>query len=253
MNEKSSQLSEFDFDRVFEVDDYLYFYADSLTDERTEIEVSAIVDYLEITSPMKILDLACGFGRHANRLAALGHQVTGIDITPGFLDIARKDAQTKDLPVNYQHGDMRTIQYREEFDRVLIMFTSFGYFEDDENLLVLQNVKKALRDDGMVIIDIHNRDVFVKNIQQSFITERNGDLMVDRQSFDSLSGRMYNRRFIIRDGIREDKPFFIRFYNPNEIRSLLCEAGLKLHTMYGGWRGEPVSLDAGKMVIIARK
>ena len=253
MMENSLTRSEFDLEKVFAVDDYLYFYEDSLTDERTEIEVSAIIEYLEIINPEKILDLACGFGRHANRLAALGHQVTGIDITLGFLDIAREDAESKGLLVDYQHGDMRTIAYEDEFDRILVMFTSFGYFDDDDNLEVLKNVRKALRDDGMVIIDIHNRDAFVKRFQQSFVTEKNSDLMVDRLHFDTMSGRMYNHRFVFRDGVREDKPFSIRLYNPTEMQSMIKEAGLKLHAMYGGWGGEPVSLDAGKMVVIAKK
>ena len=86
----------------------MYFYGEQLTDERTEREVSALVSLLELDSPKKILDLACGFGRHTNRLAALGHTMTGIDLTPGFLDIARLDAFQRKVEVQYQQGDMRT-------------------------------------------------------------------------------------------------------------------------------------------------
>jgi len=58
----------------------MFVYRDDLTDERSDAEVAALVNLLELDSPMKILDLACGFGRHANRLAALGHSVTGVDL-----------------------------------------------------------------------------------------------------------------------------------------------------------------------------
>ena len=93
---------------------------------------------------MEILDLACGFGRHANRLAALGHTVTGIDLTPGFLEIARQDAEKRNVEVKYQQGDMRGITFDDKFDRVMLLFTSFGYFTDEENLQVLINAQQCL-------------------------------------------------------------------------------------------------------------
>jgi 2-polyprenyl-3-methyl-5-hydroxy-6-metoxy-1,4-benzoquinol methylase len=82
------------------------------------------VNLLELESPMKIFDLACGFGRHANRLAALGHFVTGIDYTPGFLEIAQKDAREWNVQVDYRLTEMRVgrstreiLQRREEHRR----------------------------------------------------------------------------------------------------------------------------------------
>ena len=80
MSEKRSPQTPFDLGAVFEVDDYMAVYSDDLTDERSDAEVASLGDLLELDSPMQILDLACGFGRHANRLAALGHSVTGIDV-----------------------------------------------------------------------------------------------------------------------------------------------------------------------------
>ena len=59
----------FDFESVFEVDDYMYFYRDMLTPESTELQVGFLVRELELSQEMSILDLACGFGRHANQLA----------------------------------------------------------------------------------------------------------------------------------------------------------------------------------------
>ena len=161
---------------------------------------------------MKILDLACGFGRHANRLSALGHDVTGIDLTPGFLELARLDAQALGVQVNYLQGDMRQIDYQGAFDHVLLMFTAFGYFEDEQNLLVLKNVARALKPGGLLIFDIKNRDIFLKDYCPDHVTEKECNLMIDRHFFDSLSGRLYNRRIVIREGVRRDKPFFVRFY-----------------------------------------
>jgi SAM-dependent methyltransferase len=237
----------------FEVEDYLYFYSLSLTEERTEAEVASIMKLLALETPLNILDLACGFGRHTNRLAALGHRMTGLDLMEGFLEIARRDAEVKKLVVDYRQGDMRKLDFHEEFDRVLLLFTAFGYFEDHENLRVLKNITRALKPDGLFLFDIPNRDGFVKNLPPCIVTERDGNLMIDRGSFDSLSGRWYNRRVVIRNGVRRDKPFYVRLYNPNEILALLEQAGLKLDKMYGSWDAQPVVGDSRRMIIVARK
>ncbi len=253
MNQSSPSQPAFDFAAVFEVDDYMYFYSDMLTDEVSDRQVAFLVEFLELSTPMKILDLACGFGRHANRLAALGHQVTGIDQMPGFLELARRDAQVRGVQVDYQQGDMRCIDFEEAFDRVLLMFTAFGYFEDDENLLVLKNITRALKPSGLLAFDIPNRDAFVKGFLPYIVTEKEGNLMIDRNTFDSLSGRLYNQRIVIRDGVRRDKPFFIRLYNPSEIRTLFDQVGLSIYKLLGGWDGSPLSAESRRMVIIAQK
>ncbi|HEC61240.1 MAG TPA: class I SAM-dependent methyltransferase [bacterium] len=243
----------FDFEAVFEVEDYLYFYSDTLTEEQTDRQVDFLVQEMELNEPMKILDLACGFGRHANRLAGLGHQVTGVDLMPGFLEIAQKDAMERGVEVDYQESDMRYITFNREYDRVLLLFTAFGYFEDAENFKVLENVARALKFGGMLFFDIHNRDVFLKGFLPFIVTEKENDLMIDRNTFDGVSGRLYNRRIVIRDGVRRDKPFFVRLYSPTEIRDLLHVAGLEIYKMYGDWDGHPISTESRRIIIIARK
>lgn len=246
------QLS-FDLDSVFEVDDYMYFYSDMLTPERTQQQLDFLVRELELHDPQTILDLACGFGRHANPLAALGHRVIGVDLTPGFLEIAEREAKGLGVQVDYRQEDMRLLDASEEFDRVLLLFTAFGYFEDDENLRVLQNIARALKPAGMLIFDIQNRDAFLKDFLPFHVSEKEGNLMIDRHTFDSLTGRLHNQRIVIRDGMRRDKPFFVRLYNPSEIQALLSEAGLEMTRIFGGWDGSPISSDSRRMVIIAKK
>jgi SAM-dependent methyltransferase len=242
----------FDLDAVFEVDDYMYVYRDDLTDERSDAEVASLVKLLELDSSIKILDLACGFGRHANRLAALGHSVIGVDFMPGFLEIAREKAAEMGVQVDYRQGDMRQVSFVEEFDRVLLLFTTFGYFEDEENVQVLENMARALKPGGLLGFDIPNRDVVVKDLPTSDVIDKDGDLLINRLSFDVLTGRFHNRRIVIRNGVRKDKPFSIRLYNATEIRDLLNRVGLEVYKMLGG-DGQPLSASSRRMVVIARK
>lgn len=243
----------FEFEAVFEPDDYLYFYRDVLTEERTKREIEFLVKELELDKPLKILDLACGYGRHANRLAELGHRVTGVDINSGFLEIAKREAKEKGVSVKYIMEDMQKISFHEEFDRVLLLFTSFGYFEDEENFLVLKKVADALKPSGLFCFDIPNRDVCLKHFLPYIVVEKGNDLMIDRSTFDSTTGRVYNKRIVIRNGKRKDKPFFVRLYNPTEIGDLLNRAGLRIYKMYGDWDSNPFTSDSRKMIIIAKK
>lgn len=243
----------FDLEAVFQVDDYLYFYADMLTPERTDAEVAALVQALALDRPMRILDLACGFGRHANRLAALGHDMTGIDLIPGFLDIARRDAAERGVQVDYRQGDMRDLDFDAQFDRVMLLFTAFGYFDDAGNLQVLEHIACALKPGGLLALDVPNRDITAKSVPPFMVTEKDGNLMIDRNSFDPVTGRSTNRRIVIRNGVRRDKAFSVRLYNASEIRDLLPRAGLEVQGLYAGWDLAPFALESRRLVIVARR
>lgn len=242
-----------DIANMFSVDDYMYFYADYLNAERSAAETAAVVHFLEINRPMRILDLACGFGRIANRLALLGHTVTGVEYLPGLLDIARREAALNNLRVDYRQGDMRAIDFPPTFDRAVMMFNSFGYFSDEENLLVLRNIARALLPGGRLGFDIASRDGLLNDFHPHYVTEKDGSLLINRFDFDPLTGRLTNDRIVIRDGQRRDRPFSIRLYSVTEMRALLAEAGLALEAVYAEWDGAPLELSSPSMVVIARK
>ena len=157
------------------------------------------------------------------------------------------------VQVQYQLGDMRNINFKDEFDRCMLLFTAFGYFDDEENLQVLINTRNALKAGGLLIFDTLNRDTLSKGYAPYFVVEKEGNMMIDRLSFDSLQGRFYNKRVVFSDGVRKDKPFFVRLYNPNEMIILITQAGLELHHIYGGWDGNEFSSDSHRMIVIARK
>jgi SAM-dependent methyltransferase len=243
----------FDFEVVFEVDDYMYFYGDILTPELSKKQVEFLVRELNLKPPMKILDLACGFGRHSNLLAKMGFCVTGVDLMDGFLEIAKKEAEKLGVSVNYIKMDMREIAFEEEFDLVILLFTSFGYFSDRENLKVLINIWRALKKGGLFTFDIPNRDILIKNYLPYVVHEKEGNFLIDLHRFDPLTGRLYNKRYVIRDGEVKYKPFFVRLYNPTEIRDYLERAGFNLKHIYKNWDGEPFDSESQRMIIVAEK
>jgi len=244
---------EFDFDEVFNQEDYMYFYGKVLTEERTEKEIRFLIDELGLEKTISILDVGCGFGRHSIKLAEKGHYVTGIDRMDGFLRAARKRAEYQGLKINFIQKDMRGMVFNEEFDRALLLFTGFGYFSDDQNLEVLKNISKSLVPGGLFCFDTFNRDAFLKDFLPYHVQEIRNDLMIDRNTFDPKTGRLIDKRIIIRDGKRKNVPFSIRLYDYNEIERLLDQGGMKIDRIYGDWDKSPFTVDSKGMKIIAKK
>ncbi len=249
-----------DIANMFSVDDYLFFYADYLAGQRSDDEANAVVQLLEMDRPMRVLDLACGYGRIANRLALLGHQVTGVEYQDGFLELARKTARQFGIlnarrggSVRYRQADMRQIDYQAEFERVILMFNSFGYFTDAENFDLLRRIARALVPGGRLGFDVGHRDGLLGSFQPHSVVEKEGSLMINRFSFDVLTGRLRNDRIIVRDGQRVERPFSIRLYAFTELRDLLAQAGLVVEQVYSEWDARPLELESPSMVLVARK
>lgn len=241
----------FDVEDVFD-EDYLYFYADVIPDERTEADVELVWRLLELEAGMEVLDLACGHGRIANRLAERGARVTGLDATRLFLDLARDDAAERGVEVEYVHGDMRSLPWTDRFDRVVSWFTSFGYFGDEENRGVLGEARRALRRDGLLLIENNHLPVLMGYAVPDRVAERDGNLMIDRGSYEPLTGRMPTERIVVRDGRVRRFEFGVRLFTFTELRGWLRDAGFERVEGYGS-EGDPLGMDSRRMITVARK
>jgi 2-polyprenyl-3-methyl-5-hydroxy-6-metoxy-1,4-benzoquinol methylase len=169
-------------------EDYLYFYEPGLSDERNRRETSEIVEALGLGAGASILDAPCGHGRISNLLASDGFKVTGVDLTPLFLNRARSAAERLRVEVDYQQGDLRSLPVSGPFDAVVCWFTSFGYFDDDDNRLVLRQFANVLTPGGRLLIETMHHDGFVRGFTSSpaaMLTERGDDLMSDVTTFDA--------------------------------------------------------------------
>jgi SAM-dependent methyltransferase len=243
----------FEFPREDAFDeDYLYFYEELLTPERTAAEVELVWKLLELEPGVELLDLACGHGRIANPLAERGVRVTGLDATPLFLELARNDAADRGVEVEYIEGDMRSIPWIERFDRVLCWFTSFGYFSDDENRQVLAGAYSALRPDGSFLVEMNHRDNLLGRYAEETVSERGGDRMVDRHRFDVQTGRSYDRRTVVRGGKSRTFDFSVRMFSAAELQDWLRAAGFR-NTRAFGEDGELLTLEHRRMAVVGRK
>ncbi len=103
------------------------------------------------------------------------------------------------------------------------------------------------------MIDVIDRDTFLKSFSPYFVIEKDGDIQIDRMSIDRQLGRLVNHRIVIRNGVRRDKPYSVRLYNVNEMEALLQAVGLQLAKCYGDWEGSGVTINSRRLVLVADK
>jgi SAM-dependent methyltransferase len=244
-------LSEWDFGAVFD-EDYLYFAESVLTDERSDADTALICALAELQPQARVLDLACGHGRLANRLADKGARVLGLDRTPLFLERARQNAKALGVEVEYLQGDMRDLPWSSEFDAVVNWFTAFGYFDDDTNRAVLRQIHGVLRQRGQLILELNHAPYLLRHSVPVTVTRRGQDAMIDEQSYDAATGRLYTSRTVIRDGRARTFEFSTRLFAFPELRDWLDAAGFARVEGYDSAGGR-LSAGAQRMVVKATR
>lgn len=221
----------------------------------TKEECSYIENLLKIQKGDKILDLCCGYGRHSIELAKRGYIVIGYDLSNILLEKAKADAAITRVDVRFIQGDMRHLPFSAEFDKVINMFSSFGYFDEDEdNLQVLKVIFTSLKPKGKLLLDQINK---YSDRADEIIHQQNeeGNIRFTKDAqFDSDTG-IYSGRYtyeILDCQEVKEYTFRIRIYNRNELRKLLALAGFNAVEFYGGFQGN-IFNDSPRIIAIATK
>ena len=245
------------FDELFD-QDYLEFYAAELNDDTNDDEAHTIAELLQLQPGMRILDLPCGHGRIARRLAAMGADVTGIDRSEPFLDHARTDATAHRVAIDYRSGDMRTIACENEFDVVLNWFTSFGYEDDATLRTMLKRMHRALVPGGRLLLEtlnVHECNLLPgEHSHSKELRDAAGThFLIDRASYDPHDGRLHVRRFITRSGkATRSISYQLRLFSLTELTSWLHDAGFASVQAFGS-DGEVFRTDSARLIVIAQR
>ena len=233
--------------------DYLKQYEHTLA--RTAEEVDGVERILHLRKGSRVLDLACGAGRHAIELAKRGYAVTGYDLSEELLRRARAEAKRAKAKVSFVRGDMRDLRFRGAFDAVINMFSSFGYFESvGEDRKVLEGVARALKPRGKFLMERFNRESLAYELPlQGWRVGEDGSVILQEDTFDVLRGRYDTRQIVIdRTGTREHRGS-VRAYTLPELKDLFDAAGLPIHKVLGGLDLTAYRARGARIVLFAVK
>ncbi|HIL66534.1 MAG TPA: class I SAM-dependent methyltransferase, partial [Flavobacteriales bacterium] len=144
-------------------------YYHTLYKNRDEKEAQAFIDnlvqHLQITKGSKLIDIACGKGRHATYFNSLGLDVVGVDLSPNSIASATKNANAT---LQFSVHDMREVYQENSFDVVTNLFTSFGYFEENtDEQKAINAMASNLKSEGVLIIDFMNVKKVIANLVAS--------------------------------------------------------------------------------------
>jgi SAM-dependent methyltransferase len=203
----------------------------------------------------RVLDLGCGPGRHSIPLAKQGAQVTAMDRSPFLLEKARSRAELEKLNIEWVQADMRSFVRPGEFDLVINLFTSFGYFEDvEEDLNVLRNIFRSLAPGGFFIIDVMGKEVIARGFAPSAVDKQpDGSIWVATREIINDWYRIRSHWFLIRDQKVTEVHFDNALYSGRELADLLKNAGFERVKLFGSLQGIPYDLNAQRLVAVAVK
>ncbi|MDX9721053.1 MAG: methyltransferase domain-containing protein [Myxococcota bacterium] len=201
-------------------------------------EVNFVIDRLGIEPGARVLDLACGFGRHTMIMSKMGYEMVGLDLSMTLLQKALSEAQRRNLSIKFIHGDMRKLAFANVFDGVFNLQTSFGFFNDQTNFRVLQGIYRALKPGGRLVLETVNRDFVCAELPLRVWWEGTECLILEEVDFDYLLGMLkVKRSFVFEDSSRDpmEQTITLRLYSASEMRALLMRAGFKVRELSGDY------------------
>lgn len=220
-------------------------------------EIEKILSLLDFKGN-SVLDLCCGPGRHAIALAKKGLSVTGVDRSDFLLKKAKVAAKAEKAEVEWVLEDMRKFRKPSSFDLIVNLFTSFGYFDKEEdNSAVLSLMQQNLKDGGIAFMDIIGKEIAAKMLRTANTTHSldlpDGTIVVQRHKVYDDWSRIANDWIVIKDGKSEIFSFSHTIYSGRELKELFLAAGFKEVKLYGNLNGDEYGPDAVRLIAAAYK
>jgi SAM-dependent methyltransferase len=229
--------------------------------EQTAGQVDFLWAVLGLSGRERVLDLACGFGRHALELASRGCSVVGVDITQAYVDEARRRARADGLDAEFACADLREVSYRDEFDVVLNLADgAIGYLEDDaENLRIFDAVSAALRPGGKHLMDVCSGAYAAKHFPKRGWEIGTHAISLSEFDWDGEARRMFYGGLELKFGDVLTRPREIacdpiRLYTPAELEVILRDRGMVVRETFGDYDlAVPASEDNLQLVVYSQK
>lgn len=253
-SDKRKRRSKPWFEEIFD-EDYLRTLP-FLTPQATQFEANFVMESLGIESGAQILDVGCGYGRHAMELAARGYHVVGLDSSLPLLLRGADEAQRRGLTINFVHGDMREMTFESQFDGAYCLFSSFGYFDDETNKRTAQNIAKALKPGARFVVEVLNRDYLVADLPSRVWWEGDGCVVLEEVEFNYFSSRIVsNRSVVFDDGRQLEHEISLRSFSLHELGKFLHAVGFRVLEISGSMstRGRFFGAHSRDIVVVAER
>jgi SAM-dependent methyltransferase len=241
--------------QIYEFDQYREY-----ADELTRGEVDFIEMALDLREDAALLDVACGGGRHTLELARRGYSAEGVDASAALVAYATRRAYEDATRARFVQGDMRTLAYEQEFDAVLVMNSSLGFFEDEANRATLRRAAEALVDGGKLLLQCLNPyqiESYLQGFRTGWHLIAGGYLLREARFEPRTATLLIDYRFLLPgQGVEARHPGDrIRLYGYPELAVMLHSVGLRPLAVFGDAVTPPVPFEEHSQwqVLVASK
>lgn len=229
----------------------------AIPDEVTQEEVEFLVSELDLAKGQHILDIPCGFGRHALALAGKGFKVTGVDISETFISGLKKKIADEQLDLHAIQADILSLQLDEKFSGAVCLGNSFGYFNIERMGLFVQKVSSSLASGGKFII---NSGMIAECIFPNYLHyAENKVYQVDNITMEVANVYQANESYMVsnlhftKEGHTERHSFKHYVFTLGEVNRLLKSNGLNILATYSSTSKEAYKLGDRQIYIVAQK
>tara|TARA_R110001632_G_scaffold28927_2_gene77024 strand:- start:47531 stop:48256 length:726 start_codon:yes stop_codon:yes gene_type:complete len=224
---------------------YYHILYKNRNDEDAQLFMRNITKFLQLPTNSHILDLPCGKGRHSIYLNSLGYKVTGADLSKNSIHHAKKFENDS---LNFVVKDMRK-PLSQSYDAIFNLFTSFGYFENDEDdILVLENIKNGLKEHGVMVLDFLN----VVNVKKHLITKeiKTVDGITFRIEREIKNGFILKHISFIDKGQNHSYTEKVKYIDLEKFETYFNSVGLKINHIFGDYQLSEFQPESSNRLII---
>ncbi len=235
----------------FNEEEYLLLYQHR-DEEEANLLINLIEKEINLKLKSKVLDLCCGNGRHSILLSKRGYSVTGVDLSDNLLNIARKNAEINNLDIKFIQSDMREINFNNEFDLTLNLFTSFGYFStDEENENVIKNIYRALKNKSYLVIDFLNKEYLLKNIEPETVSNINNSTIIQKRKI--VNNKVIKEIFIEKNNNEKYFREEVILYSLNDFEIFFKRNNIILKKVFGDYYGSEFNSHSPRLILFGLK
>lgn len=219
-------------------------------DEEAELFIDNLCSFLKPKADAKMLDIACGRGRHAIYLNKKDFEVTGIDLSFSSIKFAQ---QFENKNLHFFVQDMRRPFYIRYFDYAFNIFTSFGYFETDaDHIKALKSFNKALKPDGILVFDYMNSQKIINHLVTKEVKQVDGiEFHISRQVIDgkivkTIDFEHRNKQFAFKEEVKD--------FKTSDFKRLFAAAGFDIAHTFGDYELNPFNINhSNRLIFICKK
>lgn len=219
--------------------------------------VSKIIIELDKPAGSKILDLCCGYGRYSLPISEVGYEVIGLDISERPISMARELSKNLKYPPLFVQGDMRKIPFSDRyFDGIINFSSSFGYFSDETNKKVIEEISRVLKQRGHLLIDLLNLPKFLKDFKSEYIREEETRVIHFSNEYNFHTHRLksiWEYHYLDNKNLAKSYSIDLRLYSFEEINKVMESVGMRILRRFGDLSTSEYNQESERMVLLARK